>query len=87
MEVYSGIYKLGLYSMVKLFGEIYQILFFASLLFLIRLLFVFIAKFQAFRKAMSNNDEELAKRVLFTLNAQEVQMMLVAVGIILAFLI
>jgi len=68
-------------------NELYQLLFFGAIFFLIRLLIVFIFKFKAFRSAMKENEEEKAKNIVFTLTSQDKYLLLISVGVILAYLL
>lgn len=68
-------------------NEIYQILFYASVFYLVRMLIILLLKFRAFRSANAAKDVETAKTIMFTLTREDKYLLIVSIGTILAFLI
>jgi hypothetical protein len=67
-------------------NEIYQLCFYASIFFIVRLVAIMIWKFKAFSNARIEDDEEKAQNIIFTLSTQDKYILLISVGIIIAFL-
>jgi hypothetical protein len=72
---------------MNLLNEFYQLCFFTSIFFIIRLVSVMLWRFKAFRTARKNEEDEMAKQIVFTLTPQDKYLLLLSVGIILAYLI